>query len=228
MKENKKNIKGKNKGLKNYLKNFLVFLRDNIEKKFGILLAIAILLIAIELKLFLGMEYDSTNLQKIGLFREFFDNVKIILITCLAGIVPYIFAPVVGFFGYLYAEASNFAVILKTYGYLKGTAIGIVPLLLNIVVISMVTALGIYMCKKITVGYRISNVKNMNFLNFRIRMFETIGNEAKVKEYTKRRDEKISKLESKKEKLNYLQIINTLVLCIIIQFVSVLIGKILM
>ena len=226
MKERK--IKKENMGIKNYIKNFLIFIRDNVEKKFGILLAISLLLIAIELKIILGLEQGADEVEKIGLFKEYWENVKIIFITGFAGIVPYMYAPVVGYFGYIYIEVAKLVSIIKTYGYLKGILLGGFPFLLNIVVICIVTALGIYICRKITVGYKISNVKNMNFLNFRIRLYEVIGNETKEKELAKKRDDKIAKLENSKEKLNYLQIVNTMVVCLILEFISVVLGRILM
>lgn len=235
MQEIKKSSKRKSRDIKkekfsfrNYLKSFLIFIRDNMEKTFGILLIISLLLIAIELKLFLSVTGEVVETQKVGLFKSFLDDAQIIIITAFAGIVPYMYAPVVGYFGYLYTDSAKFALNIQTLGYLKGISLGIVPLILNTIVICIVTSLGIYICKKITVGYKISNVKNMNFLNFRIRVYEVMGKEDKVKEYTKKRDDKIAKLESKKEKLNFLQIANTLALCLIIQFISTVIERVLL
>ena len=226
-KRNNKDINKEKCSFKKYLKGFLTFLRDNLEKRIGILLIISLLLIAIELKLVLSVTSIGVEIEKVGLFKNYLSNAQVIFITALAGIVPYMYAPVVGFIGYIYTDAYKFALNIINMGYLKGISLGIVPLILNTIVICIVTALGIYICKKITVGYKISNVKNMNFLNFRIRVYEVIGKEDKVKEYTKKRDEKIAKLESKKEKLNYLQIANTLLLSLIIQFISAVIERIL-
>ena len=77
MQEIKKSSKRKSRDIKkekfsfrNYLKSFLIFIRDNMEKTFGILLIISLLLIAIELKLFLSVDSEVVETQKVGLFKR--------------------------------------------------------------------------------------------------------------------------------------------------------------
>ena len=160
-------------------------------------------------------ECVGTCRDGIKLFSEYGSKISVLAITAFAGIVPYMYAPIIGFFGSVINEVTTLAYAIKGYGYLGGILAGIIPMILNIII-----------CKSITVGYRISSTKNMNFMNFRIRLYEALGKQNKVEELTKKRDEKIDKLESKKEKINYLQILNVAIVVCIIQFVSTLIQHI--
>jgi len=231
-KEVKRNKKTKKFTFKSYLKDFLMFVDKNLLKTIGILFVIAILLIAVSIKPIvsniLAQECVGTCRDGVTLFSEYGSKLQVLLVTAFAGIVPYIYAPVVGFIGYTLSEVTSFSYIIKGYGYAAGIGLGIIPLLLNLVIICIVTALGIYICRTVTVGYKISSVKNMNFTNFRIKLYEVLQNEKKVKEYTEKRDKKLERLQDKKEKINYLQILNVAVVVCIMQFISVAIQEILL
>lgn len=210
--------------VKIYLRNFILFVNKHLMKTIGILFVVALLLLAVSFKFVSSTIFEEQD--AIGVFANYWSKLQVIFVTALAGIVPYIYAPVVGFTGCVISEVSNLTYAIKFHGYLVGTLAYIVPLVLNLLVISVVTALGIYICKAITIGYRVSNIKNMNWLNFRIKLYETLQKQSKVDELTKHKDKKIKKLESKKEKINYLQILNTSIVVCIIQFISVLIQHI--
>ena len=51
-----------------------------------------------------------------------------------------------------------YALLIKEFGYIKGILIGIVPSVLDLLAISIVAALGIYICKKITRGGKIDGI----------------------------------------------------------------------
>ena len=216
--------------IKNYAKEFLLFLDKHIIKKSGILFVVALLIIGISLSFIVNVaktdECVGTCRDGIRLFSEYGSKMSVLFVTAFAGIVPYMYAPIIGFIGSVINEVITLAYAIKGYGYFCGTLAYIVPMLINIIVACVVAAIGIYVCNAITVGYKISNVKNMNVINFRIKLYEGLSREKKVKELTKKRDEKLKKLEAKKEKINYLQILNTAIVVSIIQFMSVVIQHI--
>lgn len=230
--EQNKGKKNKKFNLKSYIREFLIFADKKLIKTIGILLVVAILLVAISISPMLEatvvQECEGTCTDGISIMSEYGSKLTILLITLIAGIVPYVYAPIVGFVGYVLNEVSTLSYIIKMYGALPGIGIGIIPLILNIITICIVTALGIYICRATTVGYKISNIKNMNLTNFRIKFYEAVENDNKSEALTKSRDEKIKKLEDKKEKINYLQILNVGIIVCIIQFISVLIQKIML
>lgn len=228
----KKNTKKSNKfRFKTYLRDFLLFVDKELIKTTSILIIIAILLIAMSIKPVITsvstLECEGTCMDGVTLFSEYSSKIQVLLVTTVAGIVPYIYAPVVGFIGCILNEVTNIAYVIKGYGYLAGIGIAIIPLILNILIACIVTALGIYICRTVTIGYKISSVNNMNFTNFRIKFYELLQKQDKVQVLTKKKEDKLNKFQSKKEKLKYIQILNTLVVICLIQFVSVLILHIL-
>lgn len=217
--------------IKTYLRDFLVFVDRYLMKSIKILCIIAILLVAISLS---GMvetaklsECKGTCMDNISIWTNYASKIQILLFTLVAGIVPYIYIAVLGFAGYLLSEVADIAFLIKGYGYFGGIAAGIIPLIINILIISIITALALYICKIVTVSYKISSINNMNFTNFRIRFYEVLRKTDKAELLTKKKEEKIQKLQIKKEKLNYLQILNVSIVIVVLQLVSVLIQHIL-
>ncbi|MBQ8044189.1 MAG: hypothetical protein IJ272_08630 [Clostridia bacterium] len=231
-KKNKNINNNKKTNIKTYLRDFLLFVDKNLIKTIGILTVLSILLIAICISPMVSsaasVECEGACMDGITLLSDYTSKIQILLFTLVAGIVPYIYISVVGFVGYVLNEVSNIAFLIKGYGYLGGIGAGIIPLILNVVTICIVTALAIYVCRTVTVGYRISSLKNMNFTNFRIKVYEILRMDAKTEALTKKKEDKLNKLQDKKENLNYLQILNTAIVVCIIQFISVLIQHILM
>lgn len=217
---------------KTYIRDFLLFLDKRVIKVTGILVVVAIILIALSLKSAVGVvraeECAGACRDGVTFISELWSKIQILFVTTLAGIVPYIYAPVVGFIGTLWSEAVNMAYVIKGYGYGLGIIMQILPLLLNILTISITTALGIYICNSITVGYKVSNLNNMNLMNFRIKVYEMLQKEEKANELKAKKEKKIKKLTDKKEKVKWLQVLNTFALVCVIQFVSVLIQEIIL
>ena len=230
--EKKKTKKKEKITVKSYIRDFLLFVDKKLIKTTGILFIVAVLLIALFIRPLISSALEQncvgTCIDGVTLLSKYGSKVQGILVTIIAGIAPYIYAPIVGFASYVLGEATNLAYIIKGYGYLGGVVRGIIPLILNITTICMVTSIGIYICNTITVGYRISNMKNENFINFRIKFYEALQNKKKVQALTKRKNEKMAKLEARKEKINYLQALNVFVVSCILQFVSSLVQHIML
>lgn len=232
--ERKQKIKDKkeNKSVKKYLKNFLMFINEKLYKQIKVLLIVAILIIALSLTAFVSQALKDTCVgmcrdESVTLISTYWNKLQILLVSAISGIVPYLYAPIIGFIGYLLSIVSEISYIIKGLGYVKGIFVSILPFVINVITISLVTSLGIYICKTVMVGYRISNLKNMNFLNFRIKLYEELGNKEKQKKLVKKKETKLKKLESKHEKLDYLQIINVFIVSAILQFIATLIQEIL-
>lgn len=230
-KKNSKNSKNNKFSLKAYLRDFLLFVDKNLIKCIGVLFVIAIVLIAISLKPMVSAaffaECEGACTDGVTLVSDYVSKLQMLLFTVVAGLVPYVYIPAIGFATYVISEVSNISFLIKGYGYLVGIGMGIIPLLLNILAACSVTALGMYICRTVTVGYQVSSLKNMNFTNFKIKVYEVLQKQDKVEALTNKKEEKLNKLQAKKEKLNYIQILNTAIVVCIIQFVSVLILQIL-
>ena len=217
--------------IKEYLRDFLLFIDKNVWKTMRILMVITVLLIAISIKSLTDytslLECEGSCLDKATVWSDYGSNISVLLVTLAAGLVPYIYVPIVGFVGYITQELTGITVIIKELGVLKGLVVGIIPLLLNLIIICLITAVAIYICKSRTTSYRISNMQNMNFTNFRISLYESLGKKEKVQALVKKKEEKLNKLQAKKEKLNYLQILNVIIVAGILEFIAVAIQHIL-
>lgn len=222
--------KKKKNAVKTYIRNFLLFVDKNLIKKTGILCIVALVVVAIcvgfVIKITMASECEGACNDGGTVISNYWSYIKLLVISVISGVVPYIYLPVVGFLACVLQEISNFAYVIKGYGYVVGIGLGIIPLILNILVAAIVAALGIYICRNITIGYRITNLKNMNVTNFKIKTYEIFGKKEKAEKLINTRNSKIEALEAKKEKLNLLQILNVSIVVCILQFISVLIQQI--
>jgi len=226
----KKKAKKKNElSFKKHIRDFLLFIDNKLIKTVGILAVVALVLIVISISPMVSSVNEQTQHvnETMTISTDFLSKLKILLFTLVAGIVPYVYIAVLGLVGYVVNEVTSLSELIVEYGYLGGIGAGIIPLVINVIIICVVTALAIYICKTVTVSYKISNIKNMNFTNFRIKLYEVLQKEDKVKMLTKKKEEKLNKLQKNKEKLNYIQILNVSIVICILQFISVVIQHIL-
>ena len=228
-KESKKKHR-KEFNIKEYIRDFLLFVDKKILKTMCILFIISVILIVCSLILVvpavLQEECQGACRDSIKLFVEYGSTIGELIVTAFAGIVPYMYVPVVGFIGLILGEVSTVAYAIKGYGYILGILASIIPLTLNVVVICIVTSVGIYICKCVTTSNRLFNAKSSSWLDFKINVYEILKKQDKVKSLRKKKEERIKTLEEKSEKINYLQILNTTIVVSIIQFVSILIQHI--
>ena len=217
---------------KAYLKDFYTFSTTHLLKTTGILVIIAIIFIAITINPIVNLvsldECKGPCTDETAFFSEYFSKIQELFIVAFSGIVPYMYIPFISIPTGALGEIYSIAYIIKDYGTLIGIAIGIIPLLLNVITLSITVALGAYICKTVTIGYRLSNLKNMNFLDFKIELYKLFGKKDKIKVLENKKQEKLNKLKSKKQKIKYLQILNTAVVICILQFISVFIQDIML
>ena len=83
-----------------------------------------------------------------------------------------------------------------------------------------------YICKTVTIGYRISSMKHMNFTNFMLRWYEVTKNENKQKQLEKKKEKKLKSLEAKYKKVDYFQVINITVILVVLEIIVALLKMI--
>ena len=169
----------------------------------------------------------ATCIDSITMSSEISNKIVVDILTLFAGIVPYAYLPIIGFLGSLLRDIPMFVWVINEHGYFLGGIFGIIPLILNIVAISSLTATGMYLCKTVTYRYKLSNMSHMNLLNFRIKFYEMTNNKQKLGKLTSKKNKKVEAMKNKCEKINYLQLINITAFCILLQEIAVIIQKIL-
>lgn len=210
--------------IKKFFKSIYDFYNQNLKKTFLILLAISVVLIILGVPTVVQILKASGETEEIindvSFINVYSTNLQIVFFIVLAGIVPYIYVPIVGVFAGIILEISKFAVLIVDKGYLMATAIYLVPMLLNICIISIAVSLGIYMSKTVTAKYRLTNVKSMNLTKFRIDLYDMLKKEDKKEALEKKREQKIAALEKKNRKLDYFNIISITVMLFVLQIIA--------
>ena len=223
IKENKKNT--------SYISCFVNFFNKELKKKtiiFACIFIIFSLVILFPLmKLVIQQECINFCMDENITYKLIAkDKVLITLITVVAGVVPYVYIPVISGIGYMYQITVEFSHIIAQNGYFIGTIELLIPYILNVISISIVTSLGIYLCKINTYKYILVQQRNMNWNTFKIELYKITGKKEKKALVEKKIKEKEEKMASKDKKIDYKQVLNTSLLCLILQLISSLIEYI--
>ncbi len=199
---------------KSYLKETYVFVKDNLLKTTLIILVIALFSVGSVLYSPASFKYDKPD---VTFMKDWIERIQVFAIIAFAGIVPYMYIPVVGLAAGISTECMYFANYVLNVGRMKGTLVYIAPLLLNLLFLAISTAIGFYICRNATISQRISSVKSKNTMDLKMSIFEATNKKDKVKAIEKKRKEKIKELENKKQKLDLFQIVNVTVIISVIQ-----------
>lgn len=223
--ENKRTNKKKAKPIIN-LKSTVEFFNRNLKKKtrimFVILALISVIFIIPTIKE-VKSTTSSTATLDISLWNFIKDKIFFLLITAIAGVVPYLYIAVAGGIGYVYQTLVEYAYIIVDKGYFLGSTILIIPFVLNLICISIITALGMYLCKINTNNFVLSGQRNMNFTRFRLELAKVTRNKEKEEKIQKKIDEKEEKLQSRDTKIKYKEVLIVFGIVCVFQIISSLI-----
>lgn len=229
---NKLKEKIKEISIKKIIKSIYDFYKINLKKTFLILCMVNIIIIVLGIPSVVQILKISAETEKIVTSANFFNiysiNIQMVFFIVLAGIVPYIYIPIVGAFAGSLTEISKIATLILDKGYLMATIIYLLPMLLNICIISIAVALGIYVCKTITAKYKLTDAKSMGFTKFRIDLYDTLKKKDKKEELEKKREQKIAELEKKNRKLDYFNIIGITLILFVLQIIASLFELVIM
>ena len=165
--------------------------------------------------------------EEITISHNFMSRSQVLLLTGVASMVPYFYLPILGFTSYMYSEIISVAHVINVYGYLMGILRYILPFALNVVSISLITSISLYMAKILTVKFRLSRINTMNFTKFRLRIYEMLKKQDKYDALYKKEQAKIKKLEESITKIKWKGVAITIGITVIIQFVAVVLQKVL-
>ncbi len=199
--------------VKSYLIETGVYIKKNILKATLIILAITILSVVSVVN---SPEMYKLEKANVTFWGEWIERAKVLIIIVFAGIVPYMYIPVIGLVASISAECIYFANYISIVGRLKGTLGYITPYILNMLFIAAATALGIHICRNATISQRIASVKSKNSMDIKMKFYEAANKKVKMKEIEKKRKDKIKALEEKRVNLDLFQIINiTAIICVL-------------
>lgn len=221
--EIKENLKGQN--LKTFISSTYDFFKNNLMKAFLVLCLISIILGALGINIVVegvrNANAAQDAVQNASYIQIYFSNIKNIFVVILSGIVPYIYAPVVAMFSVITLELSKFATIIVDKGYFMATLIYIVPMILNLCIMNMAVALGIYICKTRTNKNKLENVNDdASYTKLKMELYATLRKDKKKQAIENKEKEKKAKLEKKNIKLDYFQIVSITGILFVLQIIA--------
>lgn len=208
------------------LKDTVNFFNENLKKK-TVVMFIILTLISIVFVVPITNELkaigETTSTLDVSLWNFIRDKILILLMTLIAGVVPHMYIAIIAGIGYVYQALIEYAYIILDKGVWLGIVILIIPFILNLVCISIITALGMYLCKINTNKFVLGQQRNMNFNRFRLELARATQNTEKEKQIQKKIDEKEEKLKCKDTKIKYKEVLTIFGIVCILQLISSLI-----
>lgn len=210
--------------------SFMKFWQQDVLPFFYVCLVLAVLLILV------GVVSSLDSVKSLGctemycgdgagLIDNFVSKLEMLAVTVVAVLVPYFYLPFLGFIGYIYYEGIAFAHAISVYGYFGGIMRYFLPAVLNIIVVSVVTSVCVYLVKILTAKFRYNRRNAMNFTKFRLKVYEMTKKEDKYNELLKKSEEKERKLEGKNRKVEWKYVLCIFAVMAVLQFISVCIES---
>lgn len=148
-------------------------------------------------------------------------------LTLVAAIVPYLYMPYLGLAAYMYNEIVNFGFVIVKYGYFMGMIRYILPFALNVISISLIVSVGVYLAKIHTAKFILNRKNTMNFTTFKLRVYQMLKKQEKYDELSKKQEKKLNKMEKRIEKIDWKNVCIFVIIALLIQIVSTLIQYVL-
>jgi hypothetical protein len=219
----KANVKTTEKQNKGESVEFVSFFREHLKVPFCIcaILSIAIILVSV-----IGMVKNMDITEASFKFSELFmAGIKFVALDIIAGVVPFFYMPFLSMLAYMHFETQDLAFCIIQNGWFLGALRALIPLILGIICISYTTALGIYICKISTAKYRLGRSTNMNWTNFRLRVYQVLKNEEKYNALAQKQEKHQEKLKQKNQKYNWKMLGINILIILAIFTISIILKK---
>ena len=225
-------------GFKYILKDYFKFYKTNLMKKHIIMYIICLVVFFFFIATFISRIKATPNIAELaenakkisenseGIFLLIIKKkIPLLFMVIFAGIVPYLFVPVMGV-GTSYYLALDIA---TNFNVLTGKT-SVIPMcigaIIQLIAVSLVIASGIKYTLISTKRWRYSRNQDYSMLDFKMRIYEATNNKNKLKKATKKKEEKMDKNEKYNVKVPYIHLLISLLLSIIIMSIGTLIARI--
>lgn len=235
-KENSKIKKNKNKVKKDTNKNnakrddnfskiiraYIKFYKENLKFKHIVITIIMIILFCIMFKYSITkfQNVDNNVLNKTVSTNSFFktftkDKVMISALVIFSGITPFVFFPVIGvlYSCNLASEIGRMYILNKS---IMGCIFGSVGAIIQILGLSISISTGIVFCLKTTKRFIYNEKKGFGLKDVKKYIYKIRNNEEKIEEFEKKEQERAKRNEKYNVKINYLNLIISFVISVVI------------
>ena len=200
------------------------YIKTHILKKTKILSMIGIILFTVIVAVLMrASEEVITELniaKKISLFSDVKERVILLLLILLAGWVPYLYIPLIAWTGYIYMLAGDIAIAMSTGGLVSTVFLNSLPILIDILTVSVITSVGLYMCSYTTKKHKYNQRTTFSFDDFKIQLYKMTKKQEKYEEAVKQKQEKIDKMQENNVKIDYMNILRIAPIIMLVNIIA--------
>jgi len=194
--------------MKNILKNYIKFYKENLRKKHVVCTVISILIFIIFLFsniMDLSKINETIEYTKVPYFTNLKENLLLIFIIIFAGITPYCFLSVLGFSG-IYNIALKVAYMYVSSGNILLLIVNCLVSIIIAISYSLCIASGIHYCVLSSQKFTYSQKKGFNFKDFKASLYRLRKDEEKLRLYEEEKVKQAQKIEKLNVKVPYLNL----------------------
>lgn len=203
------------------------FIKIHVLKKINVLTIIGILLFLLVISVFISASDDVSSeleiIEKTSLLNDIKERVIILLLILLAGWVPYFYIPAIAFGTYVFMLAGDVALAMETKGMIATLLLNILPVLIDVLTVSVITAVGIYMCNYTTKKYRYTQRTSFSFLDVKIQLYQMTKKQDEYEEAIAKKQERIDKMKENDVKIDYGNIFKIVPVIMIVNIIACII-----
>lgn len=202
------------------------FIKTHVLKKTKILAVVGVILFIIVVSVFASASDDINSelqtIQKNSLIRDIKDRVVILILILFAGWVPYFYIPAIAFGAYIFMLGGNVAFAMEEKGMLV-TLLNAFPVLIDVLTVSIITAIGLYMSSYTTKKYKYSQRTSFSFLDVKIHLYQMTKKQDKYEAAVAKKQEKIDKMKENDVKIDYLNIFKIVPIIAVVNIIACII-----
>jgi len=236
----KNNIKSNNKyiSIKYILTEYFKFYKTKLMKKHIVVYILCLIIFFAMLSYFISKVDSAPNIAELAenakkisenapdIFSFILSKkVPLVALIIVAGMVPYIFIPVIGM-----AMSYNLALEIATnFNVLTGKSSVVfmsIGAIIQLIAISLSVSAGIHYCIISTKKWRYSKSQDYSMLDFKKTLYEATNNKKKLNEVKKKKEEKNKKNEKNNVKVPYLHLIISFLISAVIIIIGTLIAEV--
>ena len=162
-------------------------------------------------------------IEKTSLLNGIKERFIILLLILVAGWVPYFYIPAIAFGAYVFMLGGDIVVAMESHGRLLTLLLNIIPALLDILTVSVLAAIGIYMSNYTTKKYKYSQRTSFSFLDVKMHLYQITKNQEKYEQAVIKKQERLEKMKANDVKIDYANIFKIAPTIIIINIVMCII-----
>lgn len=224
--------------IKNIMRGYFKFYKEKLMRKHIIVYIICLVVFFVMIATLISKINSTPNIAELaqkakevseasnGVFSLIITKkIPLIFMIILAGIAPYFFIPIIGI-------ASSYSLacdIVTNFNVLTGKA-SVIPMcigaIIQLIAVGLSVATGIQYCLLSTKRWRYSRNQDYSMIDFKRTFYEATDNKKKLKEITKKKEEKAAKNEKNNVTVPYGYFVISFLISTVIIAIGTIISRV--